>query len=238
MISFSYNLCCRDVSTFVSERTKKSVMEYLYKQYLSESRNIRVEEGLIIIPDISGYTEFVSSICIEAGRYITGELLSTILQANKLGMNVSEIEGDAILFYKFGKKPSMQRILKLYETMLRSLTIKLREIEAIIGHDLGLSLKLIAHYGTFSEYTIGTFKKLYGEPVVKAHSLLKNTIKSKTYILMTNAVVSKETAKKEKEYFFINYQLKNNFITTIKNNKNGTNNKNNIRQISLQSGIV
>jgi len=70
---------------------------------LSENRNIRVEEGLIIIPDISDYTEFVNSICIEAGRYLTRELLASILQANKLEMNVSEIEGDAILFYKFGK---------------------------------------------------------------------------------------------------------------------------------------
>lgn len=210
-------------------------MEYLYQQYLSENRNIRVEEGLIIIPDISGYTEFVNSICIEASRYITRELLASILQANKLEMNVSEIEGDAILFYKFGKRPSMQKILKLYEAMLKSFTIKLREIETIIGHDLGLSLKLVAHYGTFSEYTIGTFKKLYGEPVVKAHALLKNTIKSKTYILITNAVISKTA---EKKYFFVNYQPDNNFITTINNKRNGTNNKSNIRQISLQSGIV
>ncbi|WP_344830565.1 DUF2652 domain-containing protein [Chryseobacterium ginsenosidimutans] len=211
-------------------------MEYLYKQYLSENKNIRVEEGIIIIPDISGYTDFVNSICIEAGRYITRELLSTILQANNIGMNVSEIEGDAILFYKFGRKPPVQKILKLYESMLKSFTIKLKEIESIIGYDLGLSLKLVAHYGTFSEYTIGTFKKLYGEPIVKTHALLKNTIKSKTYILMTNAIASKESI--EKEYCFVNYQLENNFITTIKKERNGTNNKNNIRPLSLQSGIV
>ncbi|SHE65642.1 Protein of unknown function [Chryseobacterium arachidis] len=132
-------------------------------------------------------------------------------------MNVSEIEGDAILFYKFGKKPSTQKILKLYETMLRSFTIKLKEIEAILGYKLGLSLKLIAHYGTFSEYTIGTFKKLYGEPVVKAHALLKNDIASNTYVLMTNAIVSKTFFGVEKEYFYISYQPEDNFITTIIN---------------------
>ncbi|GEJ43501.1 DUF2652 domain-containing protein [Chryseobacterium sp. ON_d1] len=213
-------------------------MKCLYKEYLSENKNIRVEEGMIIIPDISGYTDFVNSICIEAGRYITRELLSAILQANTIGMKVSEIEGDAILFYKFCKKPSVQKILKLYETMLRSFTVRLKEIEAVIGHELGLSLKLVAHYGTFSEYTIGAFKKLYGEPVIKAHTLLKNNIKSKTYILMTYDMICKESDEKEKEYFFVNYQVNNNFITTIKNKTNETNSKNNIRPISLQSGIV
>ncbi|WP_409932590.1 DUF2652 domain-containing protein [Xanthocytophaga flavus] len=38
---------------------------------------------------------------------------------------------------------------------------------------MDLSLKLIAHYGTFLEYTIETFKKLYGEPIIKTHALLK-----------------------------------------------------------------
>jgi hypothetical protein len=213
-------------------------MKYLYEQYLSENKHIRIEEGIVIIPDISGYKEFVNSICIEAGRYITRELLSSILQANKFGMKVSEIEGDAILFYKFGKKPSVQKVVKLYETMLRSFTVKLKEIETVIGYELGLSLKLVAHYGTFSEYAIGTFKKLYGEPIVKAHSLLKNNIKSKTYILMTNTIASEEFAEKADDYFFVNYQFENNHITTIKNERNGTNSKNHIRQVSLQSGIV
>lgn len=192
-------------------------MKYLYKQYLSENKTIRVEEGIIIIPDISGYTKFVNSICIEAGRYITRELLSTILYSNKFAMKVSEIEGDAILFYKFGKRPSIQKILKLYETMLRIFTIKLKEIEAVLGYKLGLSLKLIAHYGTFSEYTIGNFKKLYGEPVVKAHALLKNDITSDTYVLITSAIVSKTSLEAGNEYFFLSYQSENNFITTIKN---------------------
>ena len=181
-------------------------MEYLYQQYLSESEKIRTEKGTVIIPDISGYTEFVKSICIEAGRYIIKELLSSILNANRIGMDVSEIEGDAILFYKFGKKLSREDVLKLYETMLEGFNRKLGDIEAIVGHKLNLSLKLIAHYGTFSEYTIGSFKKLYGEPIIKAHTLLKNNIKSNTYVLMTNAFDLKTKPEKEQEYIYINYQ--------------------------------
>lgn len=179
----------------------------LYKQYLRDNQAIRVEEGIVIIPDISGYTKFVNSICIEAGRYITRELLCVILQANEIGMEVSEIEGDAILFYKFGEKPSTDTIIGQYESMLKSFNIKLKEIETIVGYKLDLSLKLIAHYGTFSEYTIGKFKKLYGEPIVKAHSLLKNSIKSNTYVLMTKSLASEHVQEKNADYFVVNYQL-------------------------------
>lgn len=180
-------------------------MEYLYEKYLSENKAIRVEDGLVIIPDISGYTKFVNSICIEAGRYITRELLSAVLQANNIGMDVSEIEGDAILFYRFGKKPSVRTILRQYETMLNSFSSKLSEIETVIGHKLDLSLKLIAHYGTFSEYTIGNFKKLYGEPIVKAHGLLKNNVKSNTYVLMTSSLFPPSAIGKRTDYFLVNY---------------------------------
>ena len=58
--------------------------------------------GLIFIPDISGFTRFVNQTEIEHSRYIIEELLETIINSNQLGLKVSEIEGDAILFYKFG----------------------------------------------------------------------------------------------------------------------------------------
>lgn len=35
-------------------------MKCLYEHYLSENKNIRVEEGFIIIPDISGYTDLAA----------------------------------------------------------------------------------------------------------------------------------------------------------------------------------
>lgn len=183
-------------------------MEHLYEKYLRDNKAIRIEAGIVLIPDISGYTNFVNHICIEAGRYITRELLVSILQANNLGLEVSEIEGDAILFYKFGDRPAVQAILDQYEIMLDRFREKLLEIEGIIGYELGLSLKLIAHYGTFSEYTIGNFRKLYGEPIVRAHALLKNTVKSDTYVLMTNDVLTPETARRGLAFRWIDFSAR------------------------------
>ncbi|KRD07598.1 hypothetical protein ASE21_19140 [Flavobacterium sp. Root901] len=162
----------------------------LLENYLKQSKYIKAGNGIVIIPDISGFTEFVSTICLEAGRYITYELLSTLIECNTLDMQISEIEGDAVLFYKFGDPPSLSKILNQYEIMLKAFTKKLHQIEEIVGHKLGLSLKLIAHYGDFSEYNIGGFKKLYGQTIVQSHKLLKNSIKSNTYVLLTNEMRS------------------------------------------------
>lgn len=195
-------------------------MNNLYERYLSDNAYIQIKEGTVIIPDISGYTAFVNRTCIEAGRYITRELLSAILLANEIGLEISEIEGDVILFYKFGPKPSVTTILGQYETMLHRFNSKLEEIEAVIGHKLNLSLKMIAHYGTFTEYTIGTFKKLYGEPIVKAHALLKNDEKSGTYVLMTDSLATMQGANKD--YFLVDYHSEK-FLTrrSIPNNEIG-----------------
>ena len=72
--------------------------------------------GLLFIPDISGFTRFVTEMEIEHSRFIIQELLEVLIDANQLGLEVSEIEGDAILFYKFGGTPEMD---KLYEQVAK-----------------------------------------------------------------------------------------------------------------------
>ena len=59
--------------------------------------------GLLFIPDISGFSRFVNAVEIEHSRFIIQQLLEVLIQANDSGLTISEIEGDAILFYKFGE---------------------------------------------------------------------------------------------------------------------------------------
>jgi len=56
----------------------------------------------ILIADISGYTHFVSNTALEHSSHIVNELLEIIVEGNELGLTVSEIEGDAVLFYLKG----------------------------------------------------------------------------------------------------------------------------------------
>ena len=57
--------------------------------------------GLIFIPDISGFTRFINETDIEHSRLIIQELLELLINENKINLQISEVEGDAILFYKF-----------------------------------------------------------------------------------------------------------------------------------------
>ena len=66
--------------------------------------------GLLFIPDISGFTKFVNETEIEHSRVIIQELLELLINANQIGLEVSEIEGDAILFYKFGESPDVSAL--------------------------------------------------------------------------------------------------------------------------------
>ena len=74
-------------------------------------------KGLLFIPDISGFTRFVTEMEIEHSRHIIQELLEVLIDANQLGLEVSEIEGDAILFYKYGSPPAIDSIYLQVEKM-------------------------------------------------------------------------------------------------------------------------
>ena len=141
-------------------------------------------EGTIIIPDISGFTSFVNSMDFSLGKEITIELLQVIIDQNILNLTISEIEGDAILFYKKSTL-TLQQVKKQYEQMLSAFSDKVNTLSLQYGFEIKLSLKLVAHYGEISTYTIGGFEKLYGKPVIEAHQLLKNPIKSNSYFLIT-----------------------------------------------------
>ncbi len=185
----------------------------MLRRYHYEANAIKAEQGLILIPDVSGFTNFVSSICIEAGRYIVRELLTTIIESNSLGLKISEVEGDAVLFYKFCSPPTAELIIQQYEVMLRNFREKLFAIEALTNRKMDLSLKLIAHYGPFTEYAVGGFSKLYGNTVVQSHNLLKNTIESNTYLLLTADLLKFEGRKRsfnlDSNYMYIDYQNRN-----------------------------
>ena len=148
---------------------------------------------MLFIPDISGFTELVHSVDVLTGKQITYELLSAVMSQNLLNLNVSEVEGDAVLFYRYGPVPTVNELMQQYSAMMKAFEAKRAALEESLGHSLHLALKIIAHYGAITEYQIGPFKKLYGEVVVDAHRLLKNAIQSNSYLLLTDALLQQST---------------------------------------------
>jgi hypothetical protein len=152
--------------------------------------------GLLFIPDISGFTRFVSQTEIEHSRLIIQELLEILINANQIELEVSEIEGDAILFYKFGDAPDLEVLYRQVEKMFcafhQSLLVyensRYCQCKACMSA-IDLSLKIITHYGEFTGYTVRNFSKLIGKDIIVAHQLLKNDIEQHEYWLVTNDVL-------------------------------------------------
>ena len=142
-------------------------------------------KGVIFIPDISGFTNFVKSIDIHLGMSVTSDLLNEIIDHNPLDMEISEIEGDAVLFYKIGKPIPLQKIIYSYETMFEAFDTKYQRWKLQYNIQADLSLKLIVHYGDVLVYDIKGFKKLYGEVVIESHWLLKTESAVSDYILFS-----------------------------------------------------
>ncbi|HZZ76358.1 MAG TPA: DUF2652 domain-containing protein, partial [Puia sp.] len=156
-------------------------------------------DGLLFIPDISGFTELVQSTDVLTGRYITSELLTAVVNQNELSLKIAEVEGDAILFYRHGNAPSLRELMQQYEMMIKAFENRRKELEETLSLTLDISLKIISHYGSMAEYKIGHFNKLYGEVVIEAHRLLKNSIGHNSYLLMTDALLAQAGTITENE---------------------------------------
>ncbi len=109
-----------------------------------------------------------------------------IIESNPLYLEISEIEGDAVLYYKQGKPIEIEALLNGFQEIMKSFDKKYQQLRNVYGIEAELSLKLIVHYGSLSTFKIMGFTKLYGRTVIEAHRLLKNGSKSNSYILITD----------------------------------------------------
>lgn len=160
---------------------------------------------LIFIPDISGFTEFVNQTAIEHSQHIISELLEIIIDANNLGLSISEIEGDAVLFYKNDSIPDFKDIFAQSKEMFLRFHSYLNEIESTNVCQCGacrtasnLTLKFITHLGDTKEVVVKNFKKLIGSDLILAHRLLKNNIVSPEYLLITDKYLDNSQANDSK----------------------------------------
>nr|WP_321243035.1 DUF2652 domain-containing protein [uncultured Psychroserpens sp.] len=152
---------------------------------------------LICIPDISGFTRFMSDTNIELSAKVIPALLNEIIYANEIGLKVSEIEGDAILFYKKGDLPPFRDLINQCKSFFTQFYERLDLLTKKFSKEKGidnvpeLGLKIILHFGQdVQSVQIGSRIKLMGEDVIIAHRLLKNDIKEDEYLLISEHLLN------------------------------------------------
>jgi len=164
---------------------------------MNSAINSNAQPTLLFIPDISGFTKFVHETEISHSEHIITELLETLIDANEIDLQISEIEGDAVLFYRKGVKPTAAEILAQVQRMYIKFHICLRKYEsqricqcgACINSN-NLALKFIIHYGDISINHVKSISKLFGKDLIVAHRLMKNGISMEEYVLITHQLLN------------------------------------------------
>lgn len=159
---------------------------------------MKKEPTLICIPDISGFTQFMSEVDIDLSSQVIPSLLNKIIYSNEIGLKVSEIEGDAVLFFRHGSLPSLKTLLKQCKLFYKDFYLQMEELIAEKSHKSDskhiltmLGLKIVLHFGEdVGAVQVGTNIKLMGEDVIVAHRLLKNSIDSDEYVLISQSLLN------------------------------------------------
>lgn len=160
-------------------------------------------KSLLFLPDISGFTEFVQTTEKEHSQHVIAELLEVLIEANTQDLQLAEIEGDALFFYKENEVPSLEMLLAQAETMFTAFYSHLKLLEKnricpcnACESAVNLQLKIIAHIGELQFIHIQDKRKPFGVQVIEVHRLLKNNVASDNYLLLSKDLVDQINLQK------------------------------------------
>ncbi len=157
----------------------------------------------IVIVDISGYTNFIRmhKMTLLHAEKIIGELMEVMLDEVKAPVIAHEILGDAISLYALNDgTPGLaddiySQLEKYFEAFHSREAFLLRECGYCICEackNVGqLKLKAILHAGEAAFTKVHNIRKISGIDIITTHRLLKNTVDSNEYMLVTNSFSDK-----------------------------------------------
>jgi len=173
-----------------------------------------MNKSLLFLPDISGYTKFIHTTEVEHSQHVIAELLEILLDANKLGFEVAEIEGDAIFFYMENEVVSSEMLLAQVEAMFTAFYSHLKLLETnricpcrACATAPNLELKIVAHCGELQFITVQENRKPFGTEVIEVHRLMKNSVDSSNYCLLSQSLMQEIALSENYQSKLFNFQL-------------------------------
>ena len=163
-------------------------------------------KGFIVLVDISGYTNFISSHNIESNEneklstgqahaeHIISDLLEKVINELDGVLKINKLQGDAALFYGIAddNKDLSEKIFNKLQSSFDVFNKRLNEIKFCEACSCGtcadvgnLKLKSFVHFGDFLIKKVNKFKEIAGQDVILAHRLMKNSISVSEYMLFT-----------------------------------------------------
>ena len=154
---------------------------------------------VFIIADISGYTKYMldNESALVHSQGVISELLNAVIKQIQIPIRIAKFEGDAVfLFAEKRTEKSWEKNGKMIGEKLHqfmdAFDEKLNSLVSVNSCSCGgcknmhlLRLKIIAHKGVALKYKMGKFTELSGKDVIIVHRLLKNSVPSNKYIMLS-----------------------------------------------------
>lgn len=174
------------------------------KSDVAEAQSSQEKDTFLVIPDISGYTQFMKLNRFSAGhaQYVISELLNGVIDAAKPVLRPASIGGDSVLFYAVSDRDEPRggvtgsqvglAVVDLLNAFYQK-RAELRHDNAcpcdVCRHIDDLDIKVVVHRGPAVRYVLKDLEDVVGLPVIAAHRLLKNSLGMDRYILVTEEAV-------------------------------------------------
>jgi len=179
-------------------------------------------KSLLFIPDISGFTHFVQTTEVEHSQHVISELLEVLIDANSEDLELAEIEGDALFFFKENDLLSADKLFSLVENMYVAFYSHLKMLEtnricpcSACETAINLRLKIIAHAGDLQFINVKNKRKPFGNPVIQTHRLLKNSIDSDNYFLLSQTYANELGINKSTKKPLLNFNVGSNIYDEV-----------------------
>ncbi len=153
-----------------------------------------LEDMLIVIPDISGYTKFVtrSRFALSHAHLVISELLSAVVAAGQPVFSPMRLEGDAVVFHGDAERLDPSCVGQAVADIMQAFYGRRDELARenichcdVCDHIAELELKIVIHNGEVLKYRMGPLEDVTGEAMITAHRLLKNRVDGQRYVLVT-----------------------------------------------------
>lgn len=160
---------------------------------------MRETPAVLLISDISGYTEFVTNpvIALRHREEIISELIEVMIDEAVYPLTVNKLEGDAMLAYAEFDPSTGEHVAASVLDQARALHRAFaarREAVRVARRNCAcdacatvdrLGIKTFLHAGIIAIKQIRQFSEIAGASVILIHRLLKNTVAAREYLLLT-----------------------------------------------------
>lgn len=129
-----------------------------------------IQHGYLLLADISGYTRFVAKTELEHSHEILAELLDLIIDHLTPALDLSQIDGDAVLVHapanRFSRGETLLEVIETTYAAFRSRLIIIQRRTTCTCNACrqvtSLDLKFVAHFGEYKPHTVRGSADLLG----------------------------------------------------------------------------